>query len=400
MFPVWLRERAFGLVVSEWGLCTVGHLAAVSILSLYLLTTLRLPPGLAAGLILFATLSFRVARFLIAPLLDRLSPRPALLLCLASGACGYLLLGILPYSGASFVVAVLLVGAGFGGNTLRVYALASGREEGRLYRYSALNVATNVAAAIGPLFGTWLFLHLGPRSPFVMATATFAAAAVLLLRVPGESLAQAGRSAGWFRSLGTCLTYSGVRQSIVVRMLLFLLTSQLYAVFPLAATRMLGAAGLLGIYFTFNALLVSVGQIPVTRLAMALAASPRVLITAGFASYGLGFLSLWLWPTRAVAFVMVAGCSLAEMLIPPPTDSLVGGALPEPLRVAGFTLNMLAAAVGEGVGVFSGVWAAGQLSPRGQLPLWYGVLALASLAAVVMVVLVVRGPGPARVVID
>jgi len=78
----------------------------------------------------------------------------------------------------------------------------------------------------------------------------------------------------------------------------------------------------------------------------------------------------------------------------------VGGALPEPLRVAGFTLNMLAAAVGEGVGVFSGVWAAGQLSPRGQLPLWYGVLALASLAAVVIVVLVVRGPGPARVVID
>ena len=68
--------------------------------------------------------------------------------------------------------------------------------------------------------------------------------------------------------------------------------------------------------------------------------------------------------------------------------------------MAGFTLNMLAAAVGEGVGVFSGVWAAGQLSPRGQLPLWYGVLALASLAAVVMVVLVVRGPGPARVVID
>src|SRR5207245_6562457 len=150
--------------------------------------------------------------------------------------------------------------------------------------------------------------------------------------------------------------------------------------------------GLLGIYFTVNAVLVSVGQIPVTRLAVALAASPRLLITAGFASYSLGFLSLFLWPNRLVAFVMVAGCSLAEMLIPPPTDSLVGSALPDSLRVAGFTLNMLAAAVGEGVGVFGGVWAAGQLSPRGQLPLWYGVLALASLAAVVTAALVVRAP--------
>lgn len=387
-------------MVSEWGLCTIGHLAAVSILSLYLLTTIKLPPGLAAGLLLFAALSYRVGRFVVAPLLDRMPARSALMLCLSAGAAGYLVLSALPYTTATFAAAVLLVGAGFGGNTLRVYALASGREEGRLYRYSALNVATNVAAAIGPLFGTWLFLHLGPRSPFALAAATFVAAMALLLRVPGEDLEHAARPQGFIRALGTCLASPGVRQSIVVRTLLFVMTSQLYAVFPLAATRMLNAAGLLGIYFTVNALLVSVGQIPVTRLAMALAASPRVLISAGFASYSLGFLSLFLWPNRLVAFAMVAGCSLAEMLIPPPTDSLVGSALPDSLRVAGFTLNMLAAALGEAVGVFSGVWAAGQLIPGRRLSLWYGVLALASFGAVIVTALMVRRPRRARAVID
>jgi MFS family permease len=336
----------------------------------------------------------------IAPLLDRMRPRAALMLCVGLGIAGYLGLSVLPYSIALFAAAVLLVGAGFGGNTLRVYALASGREEGRLYRYSALNVATNVAAAIGPLFGTWLFLHLGPRSPFALATAAFVAAMVLLLRVPGQDLEQAARLQGWFRALGTCLASPGVRQSIVVRTLLFVMTSQLYAVFPLAATRMLNAAGLLGIYFTVNAVLVSVGQIPVTRLAVALAASPRLLITAGFASYSLGFLSLFLWPNRLVALVMVACCSLAEMLIPPPTDSLVGSALPDSLRVAGFTLNMLAAALGEAVGIFSGVWAAGQLSPGGRLALWYGVLALASFGAVIVTALMVRRPRIVSAVLD
>jgi MFS transporter, DHA1 family, multidrug resistance protein len=400
LIPGWLRERAFGLIVSEWGLCVVGHLAAVSILSLYLLTSLRLTPGLAAGLLLFATLSFRVGRFLLAPVLDRLPPRPALMLCLALGIAGYMLLSLLPYSSATFAAAVLLAGAGFGGNTLRVYALASGQETGRLYRYSALNVATNVAAAIGPLFGTWLFLHLGPRSPFALATAAFLAAAALVLLIPGESLEQPARSEGWWSALRACLASPGLRQSMLVRTLLFVMTSQLYAVFPLAATRMLDAAGLLGIYFTVNALLVSVGQIPVTRLAMALSASPRALIAAGFASYSLGFALLWLWPNRVVAFGMVAACSLAETLIPPPTDSLVGSALPDSLRVAGFTLNMLAAAAGEAVGVFTGVWAAGRLSQGGKLSLWYGVLALISFGAVVLTTLLVRRPASAAVVID
>jgi MFS family permease len=191
-----------------------------------------------------------------------------------------------------------------------------------------------------------------------------------------------------------------VRQSILVRILLFVMTSQLYAVFPLAATRMLDAAALLGIYFTVNAILVSLGQIPVTRLAVALSASPRALIAGGFASYSLGFLVLWLWPNRLVAFVMVAACSLAEMLIPPPTDSLVGSALPDSLRVAGFTLNMLAAAVGEAVGVFTGVWAAGRLSQGGRLSLWYGALAIASLGAVILTALVVRRPAGDGAVVD
>lgn len=391
--PGWLQERAFGLVLSEWALCGVGQLAVLSILSLYLLTTVGLAPGVAAGLLLFATLSFRLARFPIAPLLDRLRARPGLLLCVGVGIAGYLVLSLLPPSGAAFVVAVLLVGAGFGGNTLRVQALASGREEGRLYRYSALNVATNVAAAVGPLIGTWFFFHLGPRSPFLLATACFSAAAVLLLRVPGRILAHGGQSGGWLSALRACLAVPRVRQSMVVRMFLFLLTSQLYAVFPLAATRMLNAADLLGLYFTFNAVLVSAAQIPVTWLAVGLAASPRALFVAGFASYGLGFGALWLWPTPAAAFVMVAGCSLGEMLIPPPVDALVGGALPESLRVAGFTLNVVSAALGEGAGVFVGVWAAGRLSPHHQLPLWYGALALLSAVAAVTVALLVRRGG-------
>jgi DHA1 family multidrug resistance protein-like MFS transporter len=393
--PGWLREDGFGLLLAEWTLCNIGQLGVVSILSLYLLTTLRMAPAAAGALLLLVTLTFRLARYPLTPLFNGLEPRLALLLSLAAAAAGYGAVSALPPAPLTLALAAVLVGAGYGSNGLVVKALAASRPERRLVRYSALNVAVNTGAAVGPLVETWLFLHAGPRSAFVAAAATFAVATLILLRLPPDRPWEPAGAGDWLRMLGHCLTIRGVRRAMVAFTGLMFLTSQLYAILPLAATRLLDAADLLGVYFAVNAVLVVVLQLPVTRLAARLAISPDRLIRAGFASYALGFLALWIWPTWQTAFAMVLCCSLAEVLVPPGIDSLMAASVPPSMRVSGFSLSTAAGALGEVAGVSIGVAAAGQLALHHELQVWYGILAAGAVAALGLAVLMAGRPSPA-----
>jgi MFS family permease len=124
----------------------------------------------------------------------------------------------------------------------------------------------------------------------------------------------------------------------------------------------------------------------VSRLGM----SPGVMLRLGFASYGIGFLLLWLWPAWGTAFAMVACCSLAEVLVPPGIDSTMAAALPPRMRVSGFSVSAAASAAGDAAGLSIGVLGAGQLAIHHQLQLWYGVLA--GCAAVAMLMTVRRAP--------
>jgi MFS family permease len=326
------------------------------------------------------------------PLLDRADPRRSLVLCLGLAAGGYGLVALLPFALPALALALLVVGVGFGSNALLVKALAGAADAGRLTRYSALNVAVNAGAALGPLGQTWLFLHLGPRSSFAAAAACFAAAAILMSRYPSHASTRARAPVSWLRTLRHCLAIVNVRVAVIAYGLLLLLATQLYAVLPLMATRLLHATDLLGVYFALNAVVVVVAQMPATRLAAALGISPANLIRLGFLSYGVGFLLLWLWPVWQVAFVMVVTCSLAEVLIPPGLDSILASALPASMRVSGFALTAAAAASGEAIGLSIGVAAAGQLALHGELQDWYGVLAVAAAAAIAPTALMAAGP--------
>jgi MFS transporter, DHA1 family, multidrug resistance protein len=383
----WLAEDGFGCLLAEWTLCNVGQWGVVSILSLYLLTTLRLAPGLAAALLLFATLSFRLTRFFVAPVLDRLPPRGALLLSLGVAAAAYAALAVLPPAVLLLVPVLPLVGAGYGSNALMVKALAAARPQGRLVRYGAVNAALNAGAAIGPLLGTWLFLHLNARAAFAMATICFMAAALIALRLPARDRAELGSPVHWLSALRRCLGIADMRRALLFTALMFFLYSQLYAILPLTATRLLGAPDALGAYFALNAVLVIAVQIPISRMASAAAAPPARLVQLGYACFGLGFLAIWLLPTWQVAFLAVVAWSLGEMLILPGLDAIMAAALPANLRISGFSLSAVAVAAGEGGGAFVGVAAAGQLAVHHQLQAWYGVLALCAAASIAIAVL-------------
>lgn len=380
----WLADGAFGLLLAQWTLCSVGHLAVVSVLSLYLLTTLRLSAAATGAMLLFASLAARLAPFLVAPLLDRLEPRRALLGCLAAAAAGYAVLASLPPSTAVLVAAVPIVGTAFGCNSLVVKALTATYERDRIVRYSALNAALNAGAALGPLVGTALFFAFSPGATFAVAAGCFALGALFALRLPRRAAADTAPRVRWVESLRTCASSRDVRHAVVAMAWVFVFASQLYAVLPLAATRLLGSPHLLGLCFALNALVVVALQIPVARAAVRLRVAPRTLLVLGFASYGAGFLLLWAWPSWQAAFVMVVTCSIAEVLMPPAIDATMAAALPPSMRVSGFSLNSVAAALGEGAGVGLGVAAARHLADAGRIEVWYAILAVCAGAALAL----------------
>lgn len=384
--PVWLREDAFGLLFANWTLWNVGQLGVVSVLSLYLLVTLHLAPAVAGALLLFTSLSGRLARFALTPLVTGFEPRRAMVACLGAASASYLAVALLPPSAPALALAALAVGAGYGTTGLLVKALAAGRAERRLIRYSALNVAINVGAAVGPLIVTWVFFHIGSRGVFVFAAACFAAAVPFVLGLPTLRPESAG-AVEWLRGLRACLGLPGVRRAAYAGVWLFFLSSQLYAILPLAATRLLNAADLLGALFTLNAVLVVGLQLPVTQLATRLRLSPTGMILLGFAGYGIGFLLLWLWPAWWTAFVMVSCCSLAEILVPPGMDSIMAGAVPFGMRVPAFTISAACGAIGDAAGLSIGVLVAGQLALHHGLQLWYGVLTGCAAVAILGTVL-------------
>lgn len=390
----WLADGAFGLLLFQWTLCSVGHLAVVSILSLYLLTTLGLPAAAAGATLLFATLAARLAPFALAPLLDRVEPRRALGTVLGCAAAGYAVLASAAASTAVLVVALPIVGTAFGCNALLVKALTATYDRDRIVRYSALNAALNAGAALGPLVGTALFFASTPRATFALASACFALGAVVALRLPARTGERPPR-VPWLDSLRTCASSRDVRRAVVAMAWVFVFASQLYAVLPLAATHLLGSPHLLGVCFALNALVVVALQMPVARLAVRLDVAPRALLALGFVSYGAGFLLLWAWPSWPAALAMVVTCSIAEVLMPPAVDATMAAALPPSMRVSGFSLNSVAGALGEGAGVGLGVAAARHLADAGRLELWYAVLALCALVALTFVATAVGGRRPA-----
>lgn len=373
---------SFPSLLAEWTVCNVGQWAVVGTLSLYLLDVLELPAGQAATLLLFASLAFRLTRFFMAPVLDRLPARSALLVSVGLTAVGYAGLALTSGPLALFVL-LPTIGAGYGTNSLIVKALAAeGRStgDGSLLRYASINTGLNVAAAVGPWAGNALFFGAGPRWVFVLATCTSVTAGLLALRQPMVEWRRAG-STTWFAGLAQSVRIREMRDAALLLVMGFFLYSQLFATLPVVTKDLLGTPHLLGTFFAANAVLVICLQVPVSRLSVRRGLGHRQLIPASYVLYAAGFALLWAAPTWPAAYPAVALWTLGEMVLVPSVDAMVASSVPRELRLIGFSLIAVAMAIGEGAGAFFGVSLAGRLEPAGDLRHLYAVFAVVSLLA-------------------
>jgi MFS transporter, DHA1 family, multidrug resistance protein len=386
----------FGYLLTEWGVSNVGYYAAASILSLYFLTTLRLSPAAAGALILLTSMSFRLNRVFLAPLIDRLPPRIAVFGALLLGAFGYL--GLAATRSPLFIAILLpVIGAGGSTNALAVKTLAAGTagaQKSPLLRYATLSTGLNAAAAIGPVIASQIYPGYSPAWVFLIAAACYGVAAFIALGIPVGPHAGLARPT-WRATTREVLSVASFRQVLVFTALGFFLYSQLFATFPVFATETLRVPQLRGLFFVLNAAMVIAGQIPLGHFLQRKDWSSCRVVFAGYLMFTIGFVLLWLAPTWPLAFVAVAFWTLGEMLVMPTLDAMTALSIKPHQRMVAFSFAGLAMSVGDGFGGASGVALAGWLGRHGAGTSLYGIIALGSLIALAAVPLSGRHRSPA-----
>lgn len=385
------RVNPFLLLVAEWSMINLGHYGVLAVLTLYFLRTLQLAPDQAAAFILLFSLSLRLSRIVLAPLVDRLAPRSSIMYASLVTALGYLGLAFVT-SPTAIITMLLVIGAGVGSNVLAVKTMAANTNaEGQssLLRYASLSTGLNFAASVGPLIGTSLFLNWRPNGVFLLAVVVNLVAAVLTLWMPRGEASSVQRPS-WLAGLKVSFARPMMRRAMVFTALTWFLYSQLYTTLPLFIESGLRVPTLLGTYLTANAVLVIIGQLPLSQLLARWRVPESRMLFGGYVVFGVGFTLLWLFPTWQMAYVAVVCWTLGEMLVMPLLDTMVAEGVPAENRTVAFALNGLAIGVGDGLGGSIGVALAGRLLAQDQLLLLYGLFAVASVVASAVVVGVFR----------
>lgn len=384
----WRRDW-FTFVVAEYSICNLGHFAVMAILSLFLIHSLHLPAAQAGGVLLFSSLSFRLSRVFIAPFINRLPNRQATYLALFLTSLGYL--------GLSFVKTLLLVmslllvvGVGHGTNSLLVKTMtanskakANKNDKAIFMRYSLLTTGINVAAAVGSLVGSALLIHSSASSVFFLASAMYALSGVIAFGIPSQEGGQSQQT-NWSAGLLMSLRVPALWHAMLVAALGWFLYTQSYASLPLFVSDGIHRGDLLGTIFALNAVLVVIGQLPISKTIARLRLPTTRCIFLAFLLFAAGFTLLWLVPYWPVVYGAVTLWTLAEMLLMPGLDTLVAeGALVEHKRMA-FILNSIAVSIGEGLGNMVGVFLAGWSLKIGNPNVLYAILALSAFAALII----------------
>lgn len=385
------RPHWFTYVLVENSICYLGHYAVMAILSLFLIQSLNLPAIEAGGILLFASLSFRLSRVFVSPLANRFPIKQAVCLALFLTSLGYL--GLFFAKTLLLIIPLLLVvGIGHGTNALLVKTMvanaktqANKQNNSTFLRYSLLTTGINLMAAIGSFTGSTLLVHSSARGVFILASGMYALSGFITLGLPSQEHSQL-QSTNWSAGLSRSLRVPALWRAGLAAAFGWFLYTQSYATLPLFVSEGVHRIDLLGTMFALNALLVVLVQLPISKAMTYLRLPIADSIFLAFLSFAAGFALLWLVPTWQMIYVSVSLWTLGEILLMPALDTLVAvGGLAEYKQVA-FTLNSVAISLGEGAGNLVGLSLAGWLLKSGNLNTLYAILSLCALTALIITI--------------
>lgn len=387
-----VRSRVSAPVVLDYLLSHLGFFAVLPVLPLLVE---RLHPGtspwfIGAALFVF-NFAVRGASLFCSGLLHRIEVRRVMVAGLLMAAAGFALLPVAP-GRVGIVACLLLAGTGISTNGLaaRVYvaiSLSSGADRNTVF--SAVQVAVNVSAALGPIAANFLLgLQLDTLLLFAVA-AMYVLAAVAVAAVmpggmrPGDNDVRPPLRLGLFRAV---LADPHVRRVSVITAVGGFLYAQFFSAIALQVAQVTDSVGWRASFFTANAILVVVLQIPVTAYTarkLAAGTSPLTFLLVGVAIFAAAFAVMG-GGGAAVAgvFVAVAVFSLAETFFTPMVNTAFSEIPGDRPIVELFNLRQVAATTGESLGAFTG-GALFLTAVEHQIrPLYWGALAMLGMLGV------------------
>lgn len=345
------------LLLSENMLSNLGLFSIYALLSVYFLTVLKYSPLLTSYLLLFSTLSLRLARVVFAPVINLLGIRQSFIYSLGLCALGYILMG-LSTSPWLIMVCLILVGTGYGANSLLIKVITatlSQSQDSYFLKYAKMGVATNIGAAAGPLIGNYLMIHQPAGYTCFFSAAVFLIGTIIAAVFP-VTFPETKPQKISMKEIVTHFKLKTLRMPVILAIFGWFLYAQFFTSLPIFVSKGLMKENMLGTLFFINASIVILGSVPLSQLAIKVLKNETMIVACSFILFAIGFLALGSFYYLSTAYFAIVIWTVAEILLIPALSALVAKTSQEEHRTVSFAINAVAMGIGEGAGNFFGTY--------------------------------------------
>lgn len=347
-------QRMFWNVFAQNCLNNYGYFAPLSVLGVYLLDR-SLSAAQVGTLLLLLSASGRASRALFAPLLDRIPTRCALTTTYLVMGAGYIIVA----ESAAFVgtaLGLFMVGTAYGSCSLllRVITVRLREDQSLRLMLVKLAVGTNIAATLGPLLSSLLYVQIAPNAPFLVTGLVMVSGGLVCHAFLGNELPVLDRGGNWWKSLLHSATRSDLRLVFVATAFTWFALAQIFSFAPIVLGRLLAGPEIVWTIAGLNAALVVGASMPLMKAlerahvddvgSLILSA---VLVLACFALLS-GFVNLF------TLYLAVALLTVVEIVALPSLSVLLVQNTPGRDHLALLGINAIGMGLGEALGNFVG----------------------------------------------
>ncbi|MCK1484340.1 hypothetical protein IVB25_16955 [Bradyrhizobium sp. 193] len=347
-------QRMFWNVFAQNFLNNYGYFAPLSVLGVYLLDR-SLSAAQVGTLLLLLSASGRASRALFAPLLDRIPTRCALTTTYLVMGAGYIIVA----ESAAFVgtaLGLFMVGTAYGSCSLllRVITVRLREDQSLRLMLVKLAVGTNIAATLGPLLSSLLYVQMAPNAPFLVTGLLMVSGGLVCHAFLGSELPVLDRGGNWWKSLLHSATRSDLRLVFVATAFTWFALAQIFSFAPIVLGRLLAGPEIVWTIAGLNAALVVGASMPLMKAlerahvddvgSLILSA---VLVLACFALLS-GLVNLF------TLYLAVALLTVVEIVALPSLSVLLVQNTPGRDHLALLGINAIGMGLGEALGNFVG----------------------------------------------
>ncbi|MCI5072671.1 MFS transporter [bacterium] len=353
-----VKESKFKYILGEWSILHFGHFAIKAILAIYLLYKLEFTSAQTTSVIIFFTSASRLSRIIFPKIILMFSANilaPILqLIC----AAGYFI-GAYTTSYLGMLMLVTLIGSCYGLNALLVKTISGNlKKDGSkklIFLYTYLNIAVNVAAAIGPLIGNYLYLNFNAHWVFIFSSITHFLSAIVAIFFPKNSHSNNTNQSSFLRGMTKAILDPSLRLVWLHIAIVYVFMSQFHTLVPLYLKSFLNRVDLIGPTYTVNAAIVILLQVPIHKYFVRKNISVHLAMFIGFFLFLIGSALLLFSQYISVFFIVIAIWTVAEVICLPCLETIIGEQKDTNYRAISFAAMGLVMAMGEGIGNYFGV---------------------------------------------